>query len=495
MFFNSDESDQDKGKSEDQQQISTAQGAVAAVRSASETVDEQLADIDERTSEEAKDMDTVVEEVSSLTSTIEEVAEYADDVAGRSDSAARDVDEGLEAARQALEVMEGVSETGSRLAKDIGELEDRLTEVTSVLNGIRDLADQTDLLALNARIEAARADDNSTGFAVVANEIKGLANQSQKQASKVEAILEEVRDATSTTINRLREAVDQVENGAEQVQKTMRNLDDVSESVDDTARDVREVSDATDDQAEVSESVAEHCRKAADRVQKIQRDVNTIRQARAEQTNMLREIEDSLRSIASSDLDEQERIAFGRSDLDASTDGGVVVGGRSILLHEGEDQSALVKALAGLISRALSQGYSVSLTPPPGLTRSVLEKEGFGREGQRTVREALDQDRLFLLDAFNDWEEQHNVFDLSQSSLSHANRMTDRRRDQPLLVIGNIRGEIEVLGEKTAREARYENDGGFLTARDTVLNVIDTAFVDESFASFYVGAADQVIEL
>ena len=63
------------------------------------------------------------------------------------------------------------------------------------------------------------------------------------------------------------------------------------------------------------------------------------------------------------------------------------------------------------------------------------------------------------------------------------------------MVVGNIAGEIAVLGERQARAARYENDDSVFTATDTVVNVVDESTVPNSLAAFYVGAADQVFRV
>jgi hypothetical protein len=119
------------------------------------------------------------------------------------------------------------------------------------------------------------------------------------------------------------------------------------------------------------------------------------------------------------------------------------------------------------------------------------------RAASRTVDvdAALREDRLFALDAFDEWPDGHNVFNLGERSLGAFNGTVDERRDRPLLVVGNIAGEIEVMGERSARKARYDNDDSVLKRTDTVLNVLDEAAVAETFAAFYAWAADQVVRI
>ncbi|MXR50294.1 hypothetical protein GRX03_01545 [Halovenus sp. WSH3] len=131
--------------------------------------------------------------------------------------------------------------------------------------------------------------------------------------------------------------------------------------------------------------------------------------------------------------------------------------------------------------------------PPEGLSRSVLA-DGLESYGQ-SLGDALGTDRLFVLDMFDEWNAGTNVFDVDSRSLAAVNEETAARRDEPLLIVGNIAGEIAVLGEETARAARYENDSTVFEPSDTVCNVVDERSVDETFGAFYAGAGDQVLEL
>jgi len=481
------------GDSESTQRvIGTAQGAVEAVRTASETVDEELTSIDERTSTQAREMEAVVDDITELSATIEEVTSSAEEVAARSEQAAADVESGHETAARALEVMEDVTDIGAEAAEDVDRLEAQLDRIDESLAGINDIADQTNILALNASIEAARTGAEGDGFAVVADEIKSLAEQSQQQADEVEAMLEEVRAVATETVDRLNGAIDALEDGADRVEETMDSLGEVAEAVDRTAADVQSVSEATSEQAETTETVAHRCETAADRAERIETDVERIREARSEQTAMLEEIGGALSTVAHGTADaDRSALDTGLSTVDSQ--GGLLEGGRSVLRYDGD--TAVDAALGRLCGTALAQGYAVSLTPTPTLDRQTLASALTDVDGGLSVRDALDDDRLFVLDAFDDWGRHRNVFDLGRTDLGTANRKTDARRTQPLLVIGNIEGEIAVLGESEARAARYENDDGVLDDRDTVLNVIDETAVDDSFAAFYVGAADQVVDV
>ena len=439
----------------DDRMIANAQGALGVVRATSATVDDQLEVIAGRTEAQASDAKTVVEDVSGLSSTIEEIAATAADVSESSERAAAQAATGRASAQEAIDVMHEVRSVSGAVATEVEALQQQIDRIATALAGIDDIADQTNLLALNASIEAARAGSEGDGFAVVADEVKSLAADVQRQAEEIDTVLDEVQTVTDGTVGRLETAVDEIDQGTVEVEGTLSSLETITETVEETAAGTQAVSEATDEQAETTEAVVERVESVAERAVAIEADVTAIDDARAEQTEMLGEIHGALESASTARVDrlaEGERIPTG---LDDRRVGGLLVGGRSVLQHD--DAAAVDGLIAQLCAAALDTGRCVSLSVPPTLARETL--------------------------------------DLGRESLAAANRATNERRGRPLLVVGNVAGEIAVMGESAAREARYANDEGLLRDDDTVLNVIDTESVSDRFGAFYTGAADQVLRV
>ena len=140
---------------------------------------------------------------------------------------------GAAGGRQAVEAMNGAVESGNaivrRIGNEIGELAEVVAEtegtvqrlgdssqqIGEIVNLIRDIAEQTNLLALNAAIEAARAGEQGRGFAVVADEVKGLAGRTAKATGEIAQMIQTIQGETGSAIETMRQSVERAERGRE----------------------------------------------------------------------------------------------------------------------------------------------------------------------------------------------------------------------------------------------------------------------------------------
>lgn len=263
---------------------------------AAETV--ETADSAAETAEEAVDqMDTAADEVSQLSASVEEVAATADDVAATSERAEELAADGRESAEDALSRMDAVETATETVVEDVSTLVDRVEEIESVVEVIDEVADQTNLLALNASIEAARAGEDGDGFAVVAEEVKSLAEDSREQAGRIEETVAEIRRDVDDTVDSLDTASQRVNEAATSVESTLSDLDGIAEAAAETAAGMEEVSRATDDQASGTESVATTVESAAEAVRTVAADAASLAAANREQLNRVETVETAVERL------------------------------------------------------------------------------------------------------------------------------------------------------------------------------------------------------
>jgi methyl-accepting chemotaxis protein len=227
----------------------------AEIRSASDQVSESVQDISADADQQRERLGTVGDEVTSLSATVEEIAASADDVAETVDGAAAESERGRELGEDAVAELERIEATADSAVERVNALEEAVDAIGEVTGVITDIAEQTNMLALNANIEAARADKDGDGFAVVADEVKDLADETKESAAEIEGLVEDVQDDVEATVEDMADLGERVDAGSETIEAALSALDDIGGRVEEANASVQSISEATDEQAASTEEV------------------------------------------------------------------------------------------------------------------------------------------------------------------------------------------------------------------------------------------------
>ncbi|MFB3916941.1 MAG: methyl-accepting chemotaxis protein [Terriglobales bacterium] len=194
--------------------------------------------------------------VEELTVSMKQVSNNAEASAEAARRALDAAEQGNRAVRDTLEGMQRIRASVQATAKKIKSLGDRSLEISEIINVINDITEQTNLLALNAAIEAARAGEAGRGFAVVADEVRKLAEHSRNATKDIAALIKAIQAETNEAVVVMEEGTKEVEVGARLADQAGKALEAISSVVRQSAELVQEISLASKQQVRGTEGVA-----------------------------------------------------------------------------------------------------------------------------------------------------------------------------------------------------------------------------------------------
>ena len=230
-------------------------GIVSQVASASHELTAQIDESSrgsetqrERTAESATAMEQ-------MNASVLEVARNAAEAADSADNARGEAEKGGTIVNDVVAHINRVQEMTVEMEKGLGTLGEQADGIGKIMNVITDIADQTNLLALNAAIEAARAGEAGRGFAVVADEVRKLAEKTMDATKEVGDFISAIQKGTRENIDGMTKAAVEVSASTESANKAGDALNGIVEIVEETASQVRSIATASEEQSAASEQI------------------------------------------------------------------------------------------------------------------------------------------------------------------------------------------------------------------------------------------------
>lgn len=213
-------------------------------------------DLVEESQHQTEEFARLSEAAESLASSLEQVARSVNEASTGARQAVEETNTGREQVQKALHAFRRFGSVFAEVEQRIGDLNQRVNQVSSILDVIRRVADQTHLLSLNAAIEAARAGHESRGFAVVAAEVRRLSEHTHEALRDAVRTVEDIRKEATDVASMAANVGNQVETETAHADAAENALRRIGEIIDESARELTEIADTTAAQTKAVESMA-----------------------------------------------------------------------------------------------------------------------------------------------------------------------------------------------------------------------------------------------
>jgi len=229
--------------------------------------------------------------INELASTAQEVARNASEAAGAADAANVEAQKGAQISGGLAQAINNQINETHQVADSLQRLQEQANKIANIMGVINDIAEQTNLLALNAAIEAARAGEQGRGFAVVADEVRTLATRTQQSTKEIEETVTKLLSETDSTVSTMKVTLEEATKTQGFVEETTTGLNTIATSVDNISQMITQIATATEEQTAVTDEIDRNVVNITQLAQKVADDARHTTTATSEMAQLASQLD------------------------------------------------------------------------------------------------------------------------------------------------------------------------------------------------------------
>ncbi len=293
--------------------------AVSATASASTEISSSTEEMAAGAEEQSRQASEVAVSVEEMTRTIIETTRNASNANEASTSYGKIAKEGGIIVSETIEGMTRISLVVQKSAETVTQLGNSSGQIGEIIQVIDDIADQTNLLALNAAIEAARAGEHGRGFAVVADEVRKLAERTTKATKEIATMIKQIQKDTEDAVVSMKEGTSEVENGKKLADQAGESLNQIIAGADNVVGIITQVAAASEQQSSASEQISKNIEAISSVTQQSAAGVQQIARAAEDLNRLTQNLENLIgRFKMSKDKNNESHYEFQEEELTLS---------------------------------------------------------------------------------------------------------------------------------------------------------------------------------
>lgn len=235
--------------------VSGLQAGIEQLASSAQSLSAVTEQTNLEVSSQKEETEQVATAMNQMTATVHDVARNAEEAAQAAQTADGKVESGQQVVRQSMARIEQLADSATSASSSIESLSAEIQNIGTVLSVIKSVAEQTNLLALNAAIEAARAGEQGRGFAVVADEVRALARRTQQSTEEIERLVSALRSAAQSSVQQIQSSGELVKLAVSDALQTESALGSIAAAVSLIQQMNQQIAAAAEEQSSVAEEI------------------------------------------------------------------------------------------------------------------------------------------------------------------------------------------------------------------------------------------------